>query len=74
MNEQTSLSSTVEDGIKYEEFYEHLFDTTDKNSSSIIDNNSFIPTHMILPFMIKPNSAKIFNIEQENEKTNSNEC
>jgi len=70
--EQSSSLITDEDCIKYEEFYkyyEHLFDTVDKDSTSIIDNNSLIQTHTILPFMIKSNSAGLFHIEQENDKT-----
>jgi len=73
MNEESSSSVTDGDGIKYEEFYkyyEHLFDITDKDSSSIINNNSLIQTHTILPFMIKPNSAAIFHMEQKKEETN----
>jgi hypothetical protein len=72
MNEQ-SLTSVIdeneENSINYKEFYghyEHLLDTTNKNSSSTMDNNSLIPTHTILPFMIKSNSAAIFSIEQKN--------
>ncbi len=62
MNEQNSNSITNEDGIKYEEYSKHLVDTIEKNSSSIIDDkNSFIQTHTILPFTIKPNSSAIYN-------------
>jgi len=72
MNEQ-SLTSAIdeneENSINYKEFYrhyEHLFDTTNNNSSSTLDNDSLIPTHTILPFRIKSNSAAIFSIEQKN--------
>jgi len=70
INDQLSSSITNEDGIKFEEFYKYLFDTTDKDLSSIISNNSLTETYRILPFRIKSNSASIFPIEQENNPTN----
>ncbi len=71
INDQTSILTTddhVPNSITYEEFSKALFDTTN-NSSSIIDNDSFIPTHTILPFMIKSGSAAIYSLEKNNEET-----
>jgi len=69
MNDQSSSSLvTDKDGIKFEEFYKYLFDITDKDLLSLINNNSLIETYRILPFMIKSNSTSIFPIEDQTNK------
>jgi hypothetical protein len=63
INEQAEILTTDEkedNCINYEEFSKH-YKTLFDNSFSLIDNSSLIQTHMILPYVIKPNSTVIFH-------------
>ncbi len=62
LNNENSSSITNDDGINYDEY--------SKNFTSIIDKNSFIPIHRILPFTIKPNSSAIYNIADQTNPMN----
>ena len=54
LNEENSTSISDNDGVKYDEFAKSLF-----------EKDSFVQTYSILPFTIKPKSAAIFPIDEQ---------